>query len=229
MSSTVISALNNSTSVKIYWIFLYSYSSDFSKTLPSDKILLFPLSVYTCKNGAIPTLVSERTLDLDSDNDLDYIINKMKLNYVRSVSEMVVSKNTNMVAIQIDSCKKLKGYKKDNQIYFYTLDNSPLECIHEGQLKNKHLLRKIRISIGSRNIINTNVTYEKIFTFLFKEHVETVHNFNNTKINHIVSRDMFRAVTKDKAELEDGYDSDSTTDSQLSFFSYNKKHNIKEI
>ncbi len=226
MSSKVISALNNSNSVKIYWIFLYSYSSDVSKTLPSDKILLFPLSIYTCKNGAIPTLVSERTLDLDSDEDLDYIINQLKLNYVRSVSEMVVSKNTNLVAIQIDSCKRLKGYKKENQIYFYTLENSPLECIHEGQLKNKHLLRKMRVSIGNRNIINTNVTYEKIFTFLFKEHFDTVYNFNNTQTEYSV----IKRVIKDKEELvEDGYDSDSTTDSQLSFYSYNKKYNIKEI
>ncbi len=226
MSSKVISALNNSNSVKIYWIFLYSYSSDVSKTLPSDKILLFPLSIYTCKNGAIPTLVSERTLDLDSDEDLDYIINQLKLNYVRSVSEMVVSKNTNLVAIQIDSCKRLKGYKKENQIYYYTLENSPLECIHEGQLKNKHLLRKMRVSIGNRNIINTNVTYEKIFTFLFKEHFDTVYNFNNTQTEYSV----IKRVIKDKEELvEDGYDSDSTTDSQLSFYSYNKKYNIKEI
>jgi hypothetical protein len=227
--SKIIKSLNKSQSLKIYWIFLYSYSDNVSKTLPTDKILLFPLSIYTKKNGTLPTLITENKLDLDSDSDLDKIIKTFKLNYVRSVSEMAVSNNTNLIAIQIDSCKNLKCYNRENIVYFYTLDKSPLETIYDGQLTNKHLLRNVKVSIGSRNIVNTNVTFEKIFSFLFKEYFEAVINFN-TKKNEIVTREMCKKlINKDLEDLEDGYSSDSTTDSKLSLYSYNKKHNIKEI
>lgn len=231
MGST-INALNNSQTLKIYWLFLYSYSDNVTKPLPSDKILLFPLSLYTVKRGSLLAFMSEKTLDMDTDEDLDMIITKFKLNYVRSVSEMVVSKTTNLIAIQIDSNKKLKGYTKQNQIYFYTLDRTPMESINEGILTNKHLLNNIVVSIGSRNIINTNVTMEKIFNFLFKEHFEVIANFNSTR-NEIVSREMCkRFVDKDKEDLEDVEDLEdgySTTDSELSLYSYNKKYNIKDI
>jgi hypothetical protein len=230
-NNTFLNSLNSSCSLKIYWLFLYSYCDDVTKTYPSDKILLFPLSIYTKKNGALPTLITEKKLDLDNDEHLDNIITKFKLNYVRSVSEMKITKNTNLISIQIDSKRVLKEYKKINEIYFYTLDKSPTEYIYEGELKNGHLLRNVKVSIGSRNIVNTNVTLERIFTFLFKEHFEAISNFNN-KINETLSREMFRKlIDKDREDIEreDGYSSDSTTDSKLSLYSYNKKYNIKEI
>ena len=229
-TTTLTKSLNTSKSLNIYWLFLYSYSDDITKTFPSDKILLFPISIYTNKNGALPAFMTEKKLDLDSDNDLDMIINKFKLNYVRSVSEMVISKNTNLIAIQIHSSKKLKGYTKENQIYFYTLDKSPMESINVGSLKNKHLLYNVSVSIGSRNIVNTNVTLERIFRFLFKEHFESITNFNTNK-NETIPRDMCkRKIVKEEIEeIEDGYDSDSTTDSKLSLYSYNRKYNIKDI
>jgi hypothetical protein len=93
------------------------------------------------------------------------------------------------------------------------------------------LLESIRVSIGSRNIINTNVTLKQIFEFLFKDHFEAVFNFNDAK-DTTINREMFRKVISkdlDKENLEDGYSSDSTTDSKLSLYSYNKKHNIKDI
>jgi hypothetical protein len=232
--SSIIGALNNSQSLKIYWLFLYSYTDNVTKVLPDDKILLFPLSVYTKKHGALIAFMTEKKLDLDSDDDLDMIITKFRLNYVRSVSEMVISTNTNLIAIQIDSSKILKGYRKQNQLYFYTLDKSPLESIYEGRLTNKHLLENIRVSIGIRNIINTNVTLKQIFEFLFKDHFEALFNFNNAK-DTTVSREMCRKVIirdreeLDKENVEDGYSSDSTTDSKLSLYSYNRKHNIKDI
>ena len=114
--SSITNALNNSQSLKIYWLFLYSYSDNVTKALPDDKILLFPLSVYTKKHGALLAFMTEKKLDLDSDDDLDMIITKFRLNYVRSVSEMIISKNTNLIAIQIDSSKILKGYMKQNQL-----------------------------------------------------------------------------------------------------------------
>ncbi len=227
--NTLSNALNNSKSLKIYWLFLYSYSDTVTKAVPCEKILLFPLSLYTVKNGALPAFMTEKKLDLDSDDDLDMIITKFKLNYVRSLSEMIISKNTNLIAMQIDGSKKLKGYTKQNQLYFYTLDRSPMESIYEGRLKNEHLLQSICVSIGSKNIINTNVTLKRIFEFLFKDHFEAICNFNNT-INETISREMCRKViNKDTEDIEDGYDSDSTTDSKLSLYSYNRKHNIKDI
>lgn len=227
----VANALNKSQTLNIYWLFLYSYSDDMTKVLPDDKILLFPLSLYTMKNGVLPALMTEKKLDLDSDDDLDMIISKFKLNYVRSVSEMVISKNTNLIAIQIDSSKKLKGYTKQNQIYFYTLDKSPMESIYDGRLRNNHLLNNIRISIGSRNIVNTNVTLERIFKFLFKDHFEAISNFNTTKALDDNPFEYKRKIVKEDLEEvdSDGYDSDSTTDSNLSLYSYNRKYNIKEI
>jgi hypothetical protein len=234
--SSITNALNNSQSLKIYWLFLYSYSDNVTKALPDDKIILFPLSVYTKKHGALLAFMTEKKLDLDSDDDLDMIITKFRLNYVRSVSEMIISKNTNLIAIQIDSSKILKGYMKQNQLYFYTLDKSPLESIYEGRLTNRHLLESIKVSIGNRNIVNTNVTLKQIFEFLFKDHFEAVFNFNDAK-DTTISREMFRKlISKDrdieelnKENVEDGYSSDSTTDSKLSLYSYNKKHNIKDI
>lgn len=231
-SNKTTNALNKSQSLKIYWLFLYSYSDNVAKMLPNDKILLFPLSLYTIKNGLLPAFMTEKKLDLDSDEDLDMIITKFKLNYVRSVSEMVISKNTNLIAIQIDSSKVLKGYNKQNQIYFYTLDKSPMDSIYNGHLKNTHLLYNISVSIGSRNRIITNVTLEIIFKFLFKEHFEAISNFNNTN-NETISREMYkRKIVKEdieESEDKDGYESDSTTDSNLSLYSYNRKYNIKEI
>ena len=224
---SITDALNHSQTLKIYWLFLYSYSENVTKVLPDDKILLFPLSVYTKRHGSLPAFMTEKKLDLDSDDDLDMIITKFRLNYVRSVSEMVISKNTNIIAIQIDSSKTLKGYRKQNQLYFYTLDKSPLDCIHEGTLTNKHLLRCVSVSIGSRNIVNTNVTLKQIFEFLFKDHFETLYNFNNNR-NDIINREMCKRIIS-KEDLEDGYNSDSTTDSKLSLYSYNRKHNIKDI
>lgn len=235
LTTKVVDSLNSSTTLHIYWLFLYSYSEDVTKVLPNDKILLFPLSLYTMKNGVLPAFMTEKKLDLDSDNDLDMIITRFKLNYVRSVSEMVISKNTNLVAIQIDCSKKLKGYSRQNQIYFYTLDKSPMESIYEGRLKNSHLLSKVRVSIGSRNIVNTNVTLERIFKFLFKSHFDAVNNFNNNTTDETITHCILKKKIdkRDKEDVEnleeDGYSSDSTTDSQLSLYSYNKKHNIKDI
>jgi hypothetical protein len=182
------------------------------------------------KNGALPAFMTENVVDVNSDDDLDMIITKFKLNYVYSVSKMIISKNTNIIAIQIDAKKTLKGYSKKNQIYFYTLDKSPTETIYDGCLKNEHLLNSVKVSIGSRTIFNTNVTLESIFVFLFKEHFDALNSFNINRYETIRLDIRRKLISKDLEEKEeDGYDSDSTTDSELSLYSYNKKHNIKDI
>lgn len=230
MRSNTATVLNSSKSLQIYWLFIYSYCDDVTKVLPSDKILLFPLTTYTMKNGALPAFMTENVVDVNSDDDLDMIITKFKLNYVYSVSKMIISKNTNIIAIQIDAKKTLKGYSKKNQIYFYTLDKSPTETIYDGCLKNEHLLNSVKVSIGSRTIFNTNVTLESIFVFLFKEHFDTLNSFNINRYETIRLDIRRKLISKDLGEKEeDGYDSDSTTDSELSLYSYNKKHNIKDI
>jgi hypothetical protein len=218
MASTLHAKLNNLKYQKIYWIFLYSYSDNIKRELPIDKILLFPVTIYTkSKKSLLPTIIVEKKLNLDDDDDLDMIISHFKLNYVRSVSEMVISENTNLIAIQIDSSKRLKGYYSDNQLFFYSVDKSPVNYIHKDGLKNTSLLGKIKVSIGSKNIVSTNVTLERVFRFIFKDHFEAV----------IVNKESL--INKDLEDDEDGYDTDATTDSQISLYSYNRKHNIKDI
>ena len=161
---TSVAKLNDSDNVKIYWIFIYSYLDKLDKTpLPKDKILLFPLNIYTpFKNMALPTLVVGRdeSLDLSTDEDLDIILKKFNITGVNSVSEMVINKNTNLVAIEIS--KPLKKYYCHNNIFFYTAYNRPENYINVNQdekmLTNKHLLRKMKINIGSKCVVNTNFT-----------------------------------------------------------------------
>jgi hypothetical protein len=219
MASNLTIRLNNVKSLKIYWLFLYSYTDNVKRELPIDKILLFPVRVYTkCKNGSLPTIILERPLNLDNDSDLDMLIKRFRLNYVRSVSEMVISENTNLIAIQIDSSKKLKGYHSTNRLFFYSVDTSPENYIRNDGLKNTSLSEKIKVSIGIKNIVSTNVTLGRIFSFIFKDHFEAV----------IVHKESL--IDKDIEDVdEDGYDTDATTDSQMSLYSYNKKYNIKDI
>ena len=233
MASTLSVKLNNLTSLKIYWLFLYSYTDNVTRKLPIDKILLFPVRIYSkSKKGSLPTILVERPLNLDDDDDLDMIISHFKLNYVRSVSEMVISENTNLIAIQIDSSKKLKGYHSNNQLFFYTLDKSPMNYIYKSGFKNPSLLEKIKVSIGIKNIVSTNVTLERVFNFIFKDHFETVFNQHQHQNQTVLDVDVNkeRLINKDvDDDDEDGYDTDSTTDSQMSLYSYNRKYNIKDI
>jgi hypothetical protein len=181
----------------------------------------------------------EKPLNLDDDNDLDMLIKKFGLNYVRSVSEMVISENTNLIAIQIDSSKKLKGYHSDNQLFFYSVDTSPEDYVHEDGLKNTSLSEKIKVSIGIKNIVSTNVTLGRIFSFIFKDHFEAVivdqtavdqTAVDQTSVDQtVVDINKEWLINKDIEDEEDGYDTDATTDSQMSLYSYNKKHNIKDI
>jgi hypothetical protein len=219
MVSNLTIQLNKVKSLKIYWLFLYSYTDNVKRELPIDKILLFPLRIYTkSKNGSLPTIMVEKPLNLDNDSDLDMLIQKFGLNYVRSVSEMVISENTNLIAIQIDSSKTLRGYHSTNQLFFYSVDTSPENYIRNDGLKNTSLSEKIKVSIGIKNIVSTSVTLGRIFSFIFKDHFEVV----------IVDKESL--INKDIEEVdEDGYDTDATTDSQMSLYSYNRKHNIKDI
>jgi hypothetical protein len=237
--SISIKSLNNTKNFKLYWIFIYSYKNELTKTsLPIDKILLFPLSLYTpFKNRALPTLIVSESLDLESDNDLEFVLNKFNLKNVNSISEMVITENTNILAIEVDDTKKIKGYEKHLDIFFYTCNASPEKYIsvdNETNIKhvpkNKHLLRKLKINIGSNLIVNTNVTLYNVFKFIFKDYFNSLLSKTKT----IVEMSSFleqrikdrKAEDIDADEDADGYDTD---DSQLSYYSYNLKHNIKDI
>jgi hypothetical protein len=230
---TSIDTLNETSNVKIYWIFIYTYLDKSDKPpLSNDKILLFPLSIYTpFQNMALPTLVlgENESLDLSRDEDLDIIINKFNIKGVNSVSEMVISKNTNLVAIEIHTKTGLKGYYCHNNIFFYTSYNTPEYYINNTSEEsiphipsNKHLLRKIKINIGSKCLVNTNVTLKNIFSFIFKDYFESIM----TQISLSKIRRTFKNTEEDEQSISDGYETD---DSDLSLYSYNLKYNIKDI
>jgi hypothetical protein len=139
---------------------------------------------------------------------------------------MVINKNTNLIAIEIS--KKLKHYYCHNNIFFYTAHNRPEHYINvdntNKMLTNKHLLRKMKINIGSKYIVNTNVTLKTIFSFIFNEYFETIiTNKEAIKSFHRIFNDV--KEQSDDEEL-DGY---QTSDSDLSLYSYNLRHNIKDI
>jgi hypothetical protein len=230
---TSLAKLNQTENVKIYWIFIYSYLDKLDKTpLAKDKILLFPLIIYTpFKNMALPTLIvgKNETLDLSSDEDLDIILNKFNIKGVNSVSEMVINKNTNVVCIEIN--KKLKNYYCHNNIFFYTAFNRPEHYINnvndEKMLTNKRLLRKMKINIGSKCLVNTNVTLKTIFSFIFNDYFEAILKDNEPiKSFHRIFKDATEQSDIEDNEDLDGYE---TSDSDLSLYSYNLRHNIKDI
>jgi hypothetical protein len=230
---TSIDTLNETNNVKIYWIFIYAYTDKLDKApLDNDKILLFPLSIYTpFQNMALPTLVLEEneSLDLSTDEDLDIILNKFNIKGVNSVSEMVINKNTNLVSIEIHTKNRLKGYCCHNNIFFYTVYNTPEYYINNSKEEyiphipsNKHLLRKIKINIGSKCLVNTNVTLKTIFSFIFKDYFESIMK----KIELSKIQRTFKANPEDEQSISDGYETD---DSDLSLYSYNLKYKIKDI
>jgi hypothetical protein len=230
---TSIDTLNETSNVKIYWIFIYAYTDKLDKApLANDKILLFPLSIYTpFQNMALPTLIlgENESLDLSTDEDLDIILNKFNIKGVNSVSEMVINKNTNLVSIEIHTKNGLKGYCCHNNLFFYTVYNTPEYYINHTKEEsiphipsNKHLLRKIKISIGSKCLVNTNVTLKTIFSFIFKDYFESImKKIELTKIQR-----TFKQNPEDEQSISDGYETD---DSDLSLYSYNLKYNIKDI
>jgi hypothetical protein len=246
MSSTTVSRLNKSGSVHIYWIFIYSYNSNPSLPLPTDKILVFPLNYYTpFQNRGLPTLVVKQPLDFSEDADLDLVLNKFNIKNVKSISEMTVSRNTNLLAVEIDPKAGPKGYQRHTHLFFYTATHTPDFYINGGMfngkamLKNHELLRKIKVNIGSKFLVTTSVMLGQIFNFIFKDHFEHIMNVKEapeTKEVKVIELTTFQLRLKEKGIVQDedeegdeegdGYDTD---DSQMSLYSYNKRHNIKDI
>jgi len=248
MNST-ISKLNK-TPRYIYWIYIYSYKE--VNELPKDKILLFTLSFYTpFKNRALPSMILDKALDLSSDEDLDIILAKYKLNHVKSVSEMVVSNNTNIIAIEVDDkfdksnsafCnrqndkKPVKSFVKNTTFYYFSAYRSP-EYYTERKLMdtnpityvpaNTRLFLKLKVNIG-RFLVTTNVIVKKLFTFLFKDYFDGLLETNITKLEKEARMIRNRDYDSD-SDSEEDIELNEIDDDQLSYTSYCIKHNIKNI
>jgi hypothetical protein len=231
MDST-ISKLNK-TPRYIYWIYIYSYKE--VNELPKDKILLFTLSFYTpFKNRALPSMILDKALDLSSDEDLDIVLAKYKLNHVKSVSEMVVSNNTNIIAIEVDDKKPVKSLVKNTTFYYFSAYRSP-EYYTERKLMdtnpityvpaNTRLFLKLKVNIG-RFLVTTNVIVKKLFTFLFKDYFDGLLETNITKLEkeaRMITNRHYDSESESDLELGE------IDDDQLSYTSYCIKHNIKNI
>ena len=246
MSSTTISTLNQSTK-KIYWILIYSYNESFvKKPLSKEMIFMFPFNLYTpYKNRALPSLVLGQPLDLTKDEDLDIVLSKFNLTHVKSVSEMIVSENTNLIAIEVDHTKQIKAYIKHTTFYFYTAEHPPEYFIDNNDYSrssvrapnNRRLLAKLKVNIG-RFIVTTNIIFKKIFTFLFKDYFEQLLSVEKKKDTSLQDLTPFQRFLKEKgydiSESEKSEDSETdsdreTTDSRLSYYSYCKRYNIKDV
>jgi hypothetical protein len=233
MDST-ISKLNK-TPRYIYWIYIYSYKEVVD--LPKDKILLFTLSFYTpFKNRALPSMILDKALDLSSDDDLDIVLAKYKLNHVKSVSEMVVSNNTNIIAIEVDDKKPVKSFVKHTTFYYFSAYRSP-DYYTERKLLDEHpetyipantrLFLKIKVNIG-RFLVTTNVIVKKLFTFLFKDYFDGLLESNRTKLEKELRMIKDRDYGSE-SETDSEVDLNDIDDDKLSYYSYCIKHNIKTI
>ena len=236
MDST-ISKLNK-TPRYIYWIYIYSYKEVVD--LPKDKILLFTLSFYTpFKNRALPSMILDKALDLSSDDDLDIVLAKYKLNHVKSVSEMVVSNNTNIIAIEVDEKfdkKPVKSFVKHTTFYYFSAYRSP-DYYTERKLLDEHpetyipantrLFLKLKVNIG-RFLVTTNVIVKKLFTFLFKDYFDGLLGENITKLEKELRMIKDRDYGSD-SECDSETNLNDIDDDQLSYYSYCIKHNIKNI
>ena len=232
MNST-ISSLNNSSRY-VYWIYIYSYKE--VTELTKDKILLFTLSYYTpFKNRALPSIILDKALDLSSDEDLDIVLANYRLNHVKSVSEMVVSKNTNIIAIEVDNKKPVKSLIKNTTMYYFSAYRSPDDYIERKLMEgenavtyvpaNTRLFLKLKVNIG-RFLVTTNVIVKKLFTFLFKDYFDELLEVNRTKLEKEARIIMNRDYCSDE---ESDIDLNDIEDDQLSYVSYCIKHNIKNI
>jgi len=147
----------------------------------------------------------------------------------------MISDNTNLIALEVDRSKEIKGWHKNTTFYYYTAFNPPeyyinrSEYLLEGSVKipnNPRLLLKITVMLG-RFLLKTSVTMKQIVTFLFRDYFDS-------RLEKQESIDpIFRRLLED-ADSEDDSDNESktseeTTDSKLSYYSYCKKYNIKDI
>ena len=104
--SDLIKKFNTSKNIYLYWIFLYSYDSkQLANELNDTSIYIFPFSYYTLyDNRALWVYYSDRPLDLTTDEDLDLILKKYRLSNVKSMSELNISSNTNIICF---GCSKI--------------------------------------------------------------------------------------------------------------------------
>lgn len=182
--------LNASKDIHLYWILLYSYDHDsIPKEMDDSSIYIFPFSYYTqYSNRAIWVFHSERQLDLGTDEDLDLILKKFRISNVKSMSELNINFNTNIICLEIDN-NNHKRYKRHSHLLFYTSKHSPSYFINKSEYldqedcysvvpQNTDLNSKIKIHLSHLGIISTKIVLNKIFSFLFSELFQTLLSFN---------------------------------------------------
>lgn len=231
MDST-ITTLNKSPRC-IYWIYIYSYKEVVNPS--EDMIQLFMLSNYTpFKNKALPSMILDRSLDLSTDEDLDIVLEQYKLKHVKSVSEMVVSVNTNIIAIEVDDTKPPKSFIRNTTHYFFSAHYPPDYYIERKPLEknpavyvpsNNRLFLKLKVNIG-RFLVTTNVIVKRLFVFLFKDY------FNNVllKVPEKTDKKIQRIIPERDSESDsESEDLSKINDDELSYDSYCRKHHIKTI
>ena len=254
--ASLLSEFNSNQKIYLYWIFIYSYKSNqIPKEFIENNLYLFSFSYYTLYNNrALWVFISDRQLDLNNDDDLDIILKKYKLSNVKSLSELNINSNTNIICLEIDH-KKYKKFKQHNFLLFYSSKNLPF-YIENKQLnesfgipQNKQLMSKLKIHIDHLGQITTKITLNKVFRFLFQDLFESIIISETKLVDFEKDRDrMFNDYIKrsnetfnqllesiKQSELEDSNndlsdnsedDGYDTDDSHLSWYSYCKKYGV---
>jgi hypothetical protein len=239
MSNNILEFYNNSNCSFRYWIFPYSLSKskfDPNEPLDKDKIHIFPFSFYTkYKSRGLSTMILDKRLDLNIDEDLEYIINRFHLKDVISVSEYSVDSQNIVVCLELEN-RYYKNLQKHIHILFHTYNTSPSSFISSTNILHDELISedivyipnntvlssKIKLDIYDKYIITTNLILDKIFRFLTDSIFEEKSQ-STLCIQYDNSDNTY--VYDDYSGSE--YDSDDSSDSRLSMYSYCKKYNLQ--
>lgn len=184
--SDLIQKFNTNKKIHFYWIFLYAYDSkQFTQERMENNIYIFPFSYYTIYNNrALWVFYSDRQLDLNSDDDLDLILKKFRISNVKSMSELNINSNTNIICFEIEN-RDYKRFKRHTNLLFYTSKHSPSYYINQSEYlnsdedyvmvpNNTDLLAKLKIHLPNLGIVTTKVVLNKVFSFLFNDLFETM-------------------------------------------------------
>ena len=166
----------------IYWLFIYSTIAK-KRMTPEKHVHLLPCSYFTpYKNKALPTIVTARPLNFDSDSDnsddLSLVLREIPLvaPHVTAGSELVLSRRqkTRVLLLEVSSPPP-PPYCRHDTMSFYTKFHSPAAYIRTSWCpelgifmpKNTHWRRKIKINLGHNIMVTTRVRMEKILKFIF--------------------------------------------------------------
>ncbi len=180
---------------------------------------------------------SERQLDLNSDEDLDTILNQFHLTGVQSVSECNINPNTSIVCLELQN-RNFKRFVRHDHMFFFTRQNPPSYYIDRCEFlegtqdnimvpDNNQLKTKLKVHIPRLGIMTTKIVLNRIFAFLFNELFETI--IGKTGENGDGEGEEDIRVVDRKLEQHSDYEEESdtsSTSSGMSWYSYCKKHGL---